>query len=80
MAAWYRCSDDGASLAERLRQLLGGGGSRPEQDIVVLNTAALLMTAGKASSLREGAGQARDALLGGEAGKVLTRFVEASHG
>ena len=33
--------------AERLKALLAGRASRPEEDIVVLNTAALLMTAGE---------------------------------
>jgi anthranilate phosphoribosyltransferase len=71
---------DAAENAERLRTLLDGGGTRPEQDIVILNTAALLLAAGKVASLKEGAGQARDALLGGRAGAVLRAFVEASRG
>ena len=71
---------DAAENADRLRLLLAGAGTKAEQDIVALNAAALLMTAGKASSLREGFGQARDALLSGEAGKVLSTFAEASHG
>ena len=49
--------------AGRLRALLGGRGSQAEIDIVLLNAAALLHTAGKAADLREGAGLARDALL-----------------
>jgi anthranilate phosphoribosyltransferase len=65
--------------AARLKALLNGGASRPEQDIVVLNSAALLMTAGKAATLREGAEMARDALASGRAAKILNRFVEASH-
>jgi anthranilate phosphoribosyltransferase len=52
----------------------------PTTDITALNAAALLLTAGKASSLRDGFGQAREALLSGEAGKVLSTYVEASHG
>jgi anthranilate phosphoribosyltransferase len=71
---------DAEENAERLRLLLAGAGTKAEQDIVAINTAALLLTAGKASSLREGFGQARDALLSGEAGKLLSAFAEASHG
>lgn len=64
--------------AERLRALLAGRGSQAESDIVILNTAALLLTAGLASDLRDGANRARDALLGGKAAGVLVAYVEAS--
>jgi anthranilate phosphoribosyltransferase len=64
--------------AARLRGLLTGHASRAEQDIVILNTAALLLTAGKAATLRDGAGIAREALGSGRAAHVLDRFVEAS--
>ncbi|WP_308514583.1 anthranilate phosphoribosyltransferase [Sphingomonas flavescens] len=64
--------------AARLRALLAGKAARAEEDIVILNTAALLHTAGKATDLREGAGQAREALRTGKARDVLDRFVEAS--
>jgi anthranilate phosphoribosyltransferase len=67
-----------AENARRLTALLAGKATGPEEDIVILNTAALLHTAGQASDLREGAGQAREALRSGAAGKVLERFVEAS--
>ncbi|HEV2593887.1 MAG TPA: anthranilate phosphoribosyltransferase [Sphingomicrobium sp.] len=65
--------------AERLKVLLAGKATGPEQDIVILNTAALLLTAGKAPTLREAAEQARDALEHGKAGETLERYVEASH-
>jgi anthranilate phosphoribosyltransferase len=64
--------------AGRLKSLLAGRTTGPEQDIVTLNTAALLLTAGKAQTLREGAELARDALQSGRAGKALEQFVEAS--
>jgi anthranilate phosphoribosyltransferase len=64
--------------AGRLKALLAGRASGPEEDIVVLNTAALLLTAGKASTLREGAELARDALQQGRARQALERYVEAS--
>ena len=64
--------------AARLSALLAGEASGAEEDIVILNTAALLHAAGKAVDLRDGAGQAREALRTGAAGRVLGRFVEAS--
>ena len=71
---------DAEENAQRLRLLLAGVGPKAEQDIVALNAGALLMTAGKAANLREGFGQARDALQSGEAGQILNAYVEASHG
>jgi len=64
--------------AARLKGLLDGRGAGPEEDIVILNAAALLQTAGLAASLREGAVLARDALSSGGAAKVLSDFIEAS--
>jgi anthranilate phosphoribosyltransferase len=65
--------------AARLRALLGGRGAGAEEDIVILNTAALLRTAGLAETLLDGGALARDALVSGRAAKMLRRFVEASH-
>jgi anthranilate phosphoribosyltransferase len=66
--------------AARLKALLAGRAAQAEEDIVILNTAALLLTAGTAPSLRQGAAMARDALKSGQAGAVLDAFVEASRG
>jgi len=66
--------------ATRLRALLAGRGAQADNDIVVLNTAALLHTAGSAATLKDAAGEARDALLSGKAGQVLDRYIEASRG
>ncbi len=66
--------------AARLKAILGGGGARAENDIVALNAGALLMTAGMATTLRDGAALARDALLSGKAGSVLDAYVAASNG
>ena len=66
--------------AARLRTILSGGGERAEHDIVALNAGALLMVAGKANNLRDGAGLARQALLSGKAAAVLNAYVEASNG
>jgi anthranilate phosphoribosyltransferase len=71
---------DVAENATRLKLLLAGQGTQAENDIVILNSAALLMTAGRASDLAEGAGQAREVLLSGQAGALLDRYVEASNG
>ena len=68
-----------AENAARFRALLTGGGSVAEQDITILNAAALLLTAGHASDLRDGADQAREALLSGRAGAVLDAYIEATH-
>jgi anthranilate phosphoribosyltransferase len=71
---------DVAENAARFRALMDGVGAQSEQDMVILNAAALLQTAGKAADLREGAAQARDALVSGKAGKLLDAYVEASNG
>ena len=66
--------------AERFKALLAGRAVGPEEDIVVLNTAALLQTAGKAETLREGVELAREAIASGGAINALNRYVEASRG
>lgn len=66
--------------AARFRALMSGEATQAEQDMVLLNAGALLMTAGKAGDIGEGTARARDALMSGGAGKVLDAFVEASHG
>jgi anthranilate phosphoribosyltransferase len=71
---------DPAENAARLQALLAGRGAPAENDIVILNTAALLHTAGRAPTLREAADHAREALLSGLGGRVLDRFIEASNG
>lgn len=71
---------DVAENAARLKALISGHGSRAEQDIVILNSAALLLTASKAQSLRDAADLARDALRSGKAGAVLDSYIEASNG
>lgn len=71
---------DVAENAARLKALMSGHGSRAEQDIVILNSAALLLTASKAQSLRDAADLARDALRSGKAGAVLDSYIEASNG
>lgn len=71
---------DVSENAARLTALLAGKATRAEEDIVILNTAALLLTARKVATLKDGAVLARDALSSGRAGEVLDHFVEASRG
>ena len=66
--------------ASRFRALLEGEGARAEQDIVILNAAALLLIAGKAPDLVEAAGLSRNGLESGRAGSILRAYVEASRG
>ncbi|HEX8125300.1 MAG TPA: anthranilate phosphoribosyltransferase [Allosphingosinicella sp.] len=66
--------------AERLKALLMGYGVPAETEVVALNTGALLLTAGLAADLRDGVGQALQALSSGEAYRRLKLFVEATHG
>ena len=66
--------------AARFQALLAGRGGQAEEDIVVLNTAALLTTAGRAATLREGAALARESIASGAASGALHAFVEASRG
>jgi len=66
--------------AQRFQALLAGKGARAEEDIVILNTAALLTTAGKAANLRDGADHAREAIRSGAAIAALRKFVESSRG
>lgn len=69
---------DPAENAARLRNLLEGRASKPENDITILNAAALLQTAGRASTLKDAAAEAREVLLSGRAAKVLDSYIEAS--
>ncbi len=69
---------DGAHNAEALRGLLAGNPG-PYRDIVVFNTAAALVVAGRAASLKEGASLAADAIQSGRAGHALERLVAISN-
>ena len=65
--------------AERLKALLMGYGLAAETEVVALNAGALLLTAGKAQSLREGADLALQTLGSGKAHRLLEAFIEVSH-
>ena len=66
--------------AERLKALLQGYGTRAEKQAVALNAGALLMTAGKAADLREGAALALDTRRRARPIARLKALVEASNG
>jgi len=65
---------DVATNAAALRTLLHGRGGA-YRDIVVLNSAAALLVAGKVTDLKEGAGVALDAIMSGKAAKTLAALV-----
>jgi anthranilate phosphoribosyltransferase len=69
-----------AQNAARLEALLSGRGPEADTSIVGLNAGALLATAGRAQTLREGVEIALEALRSGTAGQTLFAFVEASRG
>src|SRR3954449_366150 len=68
-----------AHNAALMRDLLGGAHG-PLRDIVLLNSAAALVVAGKAESLRDGADLAAGAIDSGAARLVLDRLVAATNG
>lgn len=69
--------DDSEASAAMIRRVLDGIAG-PPHDIVVINAAAALWTAGTASSLAECAQQAAMAIDSGAARDVLARLVEVS--
>jgi anthranilate phosphoribosyltransferase len=71
---------DVAENAARLRALLDGKAPAADEQIVLLNSAAVLLAAGRVADLRDGVSAAREALRSGGAARVLSRYVEASNG
>lgn len=71
---------DVAENADRFRALLNGSAPKADEDIVLINSAALLLASGKVCDLRDGVGEAREALGSGKAARVLADYVEASNG
>jgi anthranilate phosphoribosyltransferase len=65
--------------AERLKALLYGYGAPAERQAVALNAGALLLTAGRAATLREGAEIALGILGTGSGHRLLQALVEISH-
>ena len=69
---------DAETNAEALRAVLRGE-KNAYRDIVVLNAAAALIVAGKATTLREGAELAARAIDSGAAAETLSQLVQASN-
>ncbi|HEX2152110.1 MAG TPA: anthranilate phosphoribosyltransferase [Stellaceae bacterium] len=65
--------------AALMRDLLGGARD-PLRDVVLLNSAAALVVAGRAETLREGAEIAAGAIDSGAARRILDRLVAATNG
>jgi anthranilate phosphoribosyltransferase len=63
--------------AERMRAVLAGKPG-PDRDYTLVNAGAALVAANKASSVKQGADLARQAVDSGAAAKVLDAYVEAS--
>jgi anthranilate phosphoribosyltransferase len=72
--AALRGGDAPANAALALEVLEGRPG--PRRDVVVLNAAAALVAGGRARDLREGAGQAGEAIVSGRARALLDRVKE----
>jgi anthranilate phosphoribosyltransferase len=70
--------DSPAASAQIIRRILSGVVG-PARDIVVVNAAAGLIVAGKASNLKAAAAQAAAALDSGRAQTLLARLAEKSH-
>jgi anthranilate phosphoribosyltransferase len=68
-----------AQSAEMIRQILAGR-KGPACDIVVINAAAALWTAGRDSSLRHCARLAAEVIENGQARQLLQRLVTRTHG
>jgi anthranilate phosphoribosyltransferase len=66
--------------ARWLREVLAGRGPEEHQEVVALNTGALLWIAGLAGDLRQGYDLARETLHAGGAAGRLARWAEVSHG
>jgi anthranilate phosphoribosyltransferase len=64
--------------ADRLRAVLAGKAG-PDRDYTLVNAGAALVAANKASSIKDGVAQAREAVDSGTAAKVLAAYVAASN-
>jgi anthranilate phosphoribosyltransferase len=69
---------DAAENAAHIRAVLGGN-LGPFRNIVLLNAAAALLVAGKATSLRDGVALAAESIDSGRAKAVLEALVKLSH-
>lgn len=65
--------------AQALKHVIAGRGVDAYTDIVLLNSAACLVVAGKAADLKEGVAIAREAIESGKANEALLKLVEVSN-
>ncbi|NVJ50179.1 MAG: anthranilate phosphoribosyltransferase [Gammaproteobacteria bacterium] len=72
--------DDPDEIAAALLCLIKGIGKPEHNDVVALNSAAVLLMSEKVSSLKEGVERAKEAILSGRVAERLARVVELSHG
>ncbi|MBI4183832.1 MAG: anthranilate phosphoribosyltransferase [Proteobacteria bacterium] len=70
---------DAKTNAAALRALLDGEDRGPYRDIVLLNSAAALLVAGKAATLAEGVARAGAAVDGGDARRTLDELVRITN-
>lgn len=73
------CVDGPEASAALIREILAGRPG-PPRDVVVLNAAAALWTAGRADSPATGARLAAEAIDSGASGELLRRLAEFTHG
>jgi anthranilate phosphoribosyltransferase len=69
---------DGPEQSAALIQRILNGEKGPPRDIVVLNAAAAIWTAGAATTCKTAAEKAADAIDRGAASRLLTRFASLS--
>jgi anthranilate phosphoribosyltransferase len=69
---------DAAHNAQIFREILSGQRQDAMLDYVLLNTAALLVVAGRANHWKEGVEQAREAIQSGKAKQMLEKFIHTT--
>lgn len=70
---------DAVHNAKELREILLGRGKKAYRDIVLLNSAAALVVAGKAEGLQAGLALAEESISSGKANEALLKLVEISN-
>ncbi|WMS87400.1 anthranilate phosphoribosyltransferase [Pleionea litopenaei] len=72
--------DDPEAIAAALLCVVKGVGQREHNDVVALNTAAVLLLADKVANLAEGVKVAQEAILSGRVAQRLARIAELTNG
>jgi anthranilate phosphoribosyltransferase len=71
---------DASANAEIIRSILDGKATRAQTDVALLNAAAVIHVAGRASDLRQAMDAARAAVQSGAARAALDRLIAVSNG